>query len=74
LRVLRTKLATDFQQEKKSGFIKSVLHRLDSNPDYQLHLVREWLVEFDNDDLPFREIGLGDNGQSVLAGPNDRNY
>ena len=74
MRYLRTKQATDFQKEKKSGIFKSVLDRLNPNPDYQFHLVREWLVEFGEDDLPFREIGLGKNGKPVLAGPDDRNY
>ena len=46
-----------------------------ANPDYEpkLHVVREWLVEFDQDDRPDREVGLDATGSPVIAGPNPRN-
>jgi len=49
---------------------------ISSNPDYGAHLheVAEWLVEFDEEGLPCREIGLDKSGQPVLAGPDERNY
>ncbi len=39
-----------------------------------MHLVREWLIEFGDDGLPWREIGLDESGAPVLAGPDARNY
>jgi len=76
MRYLRTKLGTDhndadFLIEDFAGKLKS---RLNANPDYDLSLVREWLIEFDVDNYPGREIGLTSNGTPVLAGPDDRNY
>lgn len=47
-----------------------------SNPDYEnrLHLVREWLIEFDEDGLPNREVALDKDGNFVFCGPNSANY
>ena len=39
-----------------------------------MHLVKEWLIEFDDDGKPWREIGMDDSGRPVLAGPSIRNY
>lgn len=39
-----------------------------------MHLVQEWLIEFDKDGLPGREIGIDKNGLPALAGPNAHNY
>ena len=77
--VLRTTLATDFPEEtpRSVTVIKKLLFFVpEANPDYEpkLHLVKEWLVEFDSKGEPGREIGLGGNGSPVLAGPDDRNY
>lgn len=46
----------------------------DANPDYRLDQVRAWLIEFDEEGLPGREIGLDGKGAAVLAGPDERNY
>jgi hypothetical protein len=77
---LRTKLATDFEPSSLSVGVR-VLRKLlffvpDANPDYEpkLHLVREWLIEFDDEGHPDREIGLDAHGFPLVAGPNDRNY
>ena len=45
------------------------------NPGYEgkLHELGRWWVEF-LDDLPWREIGLGGNGELIVAGPNERDY
>lgn len=47
-----------------------------ANPDYddKMHLVQEWLVEFDESGNPGREIGLSEIGRPILAGPDSRNY
>ena len=47
-----------------------------ANPGYdnKMHLVKEWLIEFDQDDSPWREIGIAANGSPVFAGPSDENY
>lgn len=45
------------------------------NPTYQpkMYLVKEWLIEFEDDD-PWREIGIGNDGEPVLAGPTSVDY
>jgi hypothetical protein len=78
MKYLRTNLATDWE-EGSSIFQKVVdfaFSWAQSNPGYEekLHLVREWLIEFDDEGLPWREIGLGSRGDPVLAGPSEENY
>jgi len=47
-----------------------------ANPGYEdkLHLVKEWLIEFDDQNLPWREIGLDQLGKPVIAGPDKENH
>ena len=76
---LRTTLATDWELEKclSQRVIEKVLWFIPkSNPDYEskLPFVKEWLIEFDENGLPHREIGLDQNGDLVLFGPNSNNY
>ncbi|MBQ4891088.1 hypothetical protein J8L86_14625 [Shewanella sp. MMG014] len=78
MKYLRTNLATDWKLEKSLSqlVIEKVLWFIPkANPDYEskLHLVKEWLIEFDDNDLPKREIGLDKNGDLVLSGPNSNN-
>ena len=74
---LRTKLATDWA-EPGGGTAKSLLASLapEANPNYKdkWHLIREWHIEFDDDDSPWREIGLDSAGVPVLAGPSHEDY
>lgn len=78
MQFLRTRLATDWPAEESvlRETVRKVLTRIlpEANPDYRVDLVREWWIEFDADGEPGREIGLGDDGSPVLAGPDDRNY
>ena len=74
MRYLRTKLGTGFSGERHPNIIERALDRLNSNPDYDLTLVHEWFIEFDVDDVPFREVGLDSGRQPILAGPNAGNY
>ena len=77
MKYLRTKQATDWPDERsaRKGVAKFLSKLVpEANPDYQFHLVQEWLVEFDDEGQPGREIGLGANEAPVLAGPNERNY
>ncbi|MEM1263700.1 MAG: hypothetical protein AAGH76_14975 [Pseudomonadota bacterium] len=76
---VRTSLATDWPAPEMSrlGRLRSALSkRVVANPDYEdaMYLVFEWLVEFDDDNRPWREIGLDSSGQVVLSGPNETNY
>lgn len=79
MKYLRTTMATNWSPDKT--LLDTVVEKLlffipKSNPDYEnkLHLVREWLIEFDEDDLPNREVALDQDGKFVLCGPNSTNY
>ncbi|MCP4976353.1 MAG: hypothetical protein GY931_09355 [Maribacter sp.] len=77
---LRTKQATDWpsdNQSKGEKIIRGLLFFIPTaNPGYdgKMHLVKEWLVEFNSDGLPNREIGMNSNGDPVIAGPDNDNY
>ena len=79
MRFLRTQEGTDWPEHRSVGLriayaLLSFLPR--SNPNYEgrMHLIREWLVEFDDDGVPGREVGLDGNGAPIVAGPDARNY
>jgi hypothetical protein len=72
---IRTKQGTDWPEGQ--GLLGRLLSALENgNPGYRnkLHLVRSWLIEFDENGLPRREIGLGASGNVVLAGPSEEDY
>ena len=70
---LRTTLATDWPPPT---WLDRLLRPITANPGYldRMHRVRSWLIEFDDDGLPAREIGLDAEGGIVLAGPGGGNY
>lgn len=75
MRYIRTDKATDFAEyDKWAKALGAVFPR--ANPDYDkvMHLVREWLIEIDEEDLPYREVALDVNGKVILAGPDANNY
>lgn len=47
-----------------------------ANPSYRgkYALIRSWLIEFDEDGAPWREIGLDKNEAIVVAGPSAQDY
>jgi hypothetical protein len=73
---LRTYEATDWP-EKRSLRLRIVSLLLfflpQSNRGYKgrWHLIRQWLVEFDESGVPWREIGLGADDLPVVSGPDD---
>ncbi len=81
-RFLRTMLATDERptslwRDRVARWIGMPLLALGTcNPNYdeKLHLVRAWLVEFDDDDHPWREIALDEHGDILFAGPSAQDY
>ena len=76
---IKTNKSTGFP-EKESFSLKLIKILLffvpRANPTYdaKMHLVSEWLIEFDAKGFPNREIGLEKNGSPVLAGPNKKDY
>lgn len=70
----------------KDGLIKSLLKKAltgtlttiipKANPDFDQKIdeVRYWLVEFDNEGIPEREIGLDQEKQVILKMPYKDNY
>ena len=78
-RYLRTRFATDLDESQSTSewLQRKLLFFIPkANPGYEpkLHEIEEWIVEFDADGLPHREIGLSASGAIVVAGPNDRDY
>src|SRR5687768_2350812 len=78
---LRTKLATDWPKDLGQSTGERIIRGLlwfvpEANPDYngKMHLVHEWLIEFDAEGDPSREIGVDAAGKPVLAGPDARNF
>jgi hypothetical protein len=71
---LRTTLATDFAEP--SNWRERLTDVNTANPNYRgkYHLVHAWLIEFDAEGLPWREIGLDEHGDVVLAGPSKTDY
>lgn len=75
MRYLRTKLGTDFRQPR--SWWERLVHSIDTaNPNYRgkYHMVRTWLIEFDDSGKPWREIRLDESGSVVLAGPSENDY
>ena len=75
----KTKIATDWTENKPTileRFIRCILFFIpEANPNYKnkMHLVSTWLIEF-VDQKPWREIGLDDEKNPVVAGPTSRDY
>jgi hypothetical protein len=74
MRFLRTQLGTDFC--KPSTWWQRLTLVDTANPSYRdrYHLVRCWLVEFDDEGLPGREIALDQTDSVVMAGPSKTDY
>jgi hypothetical protein len=75
---LRTYEATDWPERLslRLRIVSLILFFLpQSNRGYEgrWHLIREWLVEFDENGEAWREIGLGAEGAPVVSGPDDQN-
>jgi len=71
---LRTHINSDFRQP--STWWQRLTSVDTANPSYRLkyHLVRSWLIEFDESGKPWREMGLDTNGSVVIAGPSKTDY
>lgn len=78
MKYLCTQLGTDGPKEKTfwRRVANTILSSLSSNPDYEkkMPLVSNWYIEFDEEGLPWREIGIDSNGISLIKGPDKRNY
>ncbi len=79
MKYLRTHQATSFpeKEDRSTKLIRLLLFWIpDGIPDYKnkMHLIKEWLLEFNDQGYPNREIGLDAKGKPVVAGPDDRNY
>ncbi|MXV37296.1 hypothetical protein GO491_01200 [Flavobacteriaceae bacterium Ap0902] len=65
--------------KRKFNLVEKIIFalKLSSNPDYdqyKIDEVRIWLIEFDEEDIPIREIGLKENGEVILKMPFKKNY
>ena len=81
MKYIRTTLATDWKEDgdkRLGGKIRDLLLSFipKDNPGYEgkFHLIKEWLIEFDEEELPDREIALDCNGTIIFAGPTRENY
>lgn len=67
---------------KLSSFLEKCFLRLltrvipEANPDFddKIGYVAEWYLEFEDEEEPWREIGLDVNGQVIVKMPDERNY
>jgi hypothetical protein len=75
---LKTKIATDWDAPKPDGILIRLMRRFvpEANPGYhdKMHLIDEWYIEFDEQGLPNREVGVDANGLPVVAGPSSTDY
>jgi hypothetical protein len=72
---IRTQMGTD--TSAPDDLASRLLSSIDSaNPTYRRrrHLVRWWVIEFDEAGSPWREIGLAADGSIVFAGPSANDY
>lgn len=71
---LRTQLGTTASEPSSAGRLLASIDT--ANPNYRgkHYRVRSWLIEFDEDGMPWREIGLDENNAVVLAGPSKDDY
>ena len=75
---LRTRIAIDWDDPAGDGGLAKMLRRLlpEANPGYRekMRLVDSWYIEFTDDGLPYREIGVDVNGIPIVAGPSSTDY
>ena len=75
---LRTKLATDWAEPAGDGLLIKVMRSFipEANPGYRdkMHLIDSWYIEFDEQGLPGREVGVDAAGQTIVAGPSSVDY
>ena len=79
MKYIRTDLATDWPEKErwKDRLIRMALFFIpEANPSYRkrMHEIKEWLIEFDEEGNPWREIGVGSNGEAIVAGPSETDY
>ena len=72
-------MATDWPEKEKwsTKLIRWALFFIpEANPGYKkkMHLIKEWLIECDEEGNPCREIGLDNSGRPIIAGPSEKNY
>lgn len=68
----------EHHKEEKRSFIEKFLQMIlpVANPDFddKIKDVYFWMVEFDDEGIPIREIGLDQNKKVILKMPYQRNY
>jgi len=75
---LKTKIATDWGTPKPDGVLVKLMRRFvpEANPSYRdkMQLIDMWYIEFDEQGLPNREVGVDSNGIPVVAGPSSTDF
>lgn len=74
MQYLRTQLGTQFNGSPSLDRLSAWLDS--ANPNYRgkHHRVHCWLIEFDEQGMPWREMGLDENEAVILAGPSKDDY
>ena len=74
MQFLRTEVAT--QPSEPPNWWENFLEIDTANPNYRgkYHRIHAWLIEFDEDGMPWREIGLDQSDPIVVAGPSETDY
>jgi len=73
MRFIATSLGTNFNPDASNTLLARVLRRIipQANPEFEQHYgnVRLWWVETDEVGTPQRELGFGQDGVVLVAGP-----
>jgi len=75
MKYIKTLKATDWPQESLVEQLIRLLLFFTPSPNREnekrFHLLRAWLIEFDDDGEPHREIGLDKSGEPIFASDTD---
>ncbi|WP_050021974.1 hypothetical protein [Chryseobacterium sp. P1-3] len=74
LPIRTNKKGSNFFQKIVSRTLKIILPVSNSDFENKIDDVKYWLVEFDEENIPNREIGLDENDNVILKMPYKKNY
>ncbi len=67
-------MATGWEKRSKLSVFMGRMLEANSNYIGKMSQVSYWLIEIDDDDIPWRELGVNESHMPVLAGPTESDY